>query len=63
MARGKGQAPGGSTDILARKLAHKLTEALGVSVFVDNIPGTNGLLSLQAMARAPGDGYTLLLTY
>lgn len=41
--------------------APKLAEALGQSVVVDNRPGSNGNVAMEATARAPGDGYTLLL--
>ena len=55
-----GFAPGGSTDVVARMVAKKLTESLGQSVFVDNRPGAASNLAAQAVARSPADGYTLL---
>ena len=53
--------PGGATDTLARVLAPALGEALGQPVVVDNRPGSNGNLAMEATARAAPDGYTLLL--
>jgi tripartite-type tricarboxylate transporter receptor subunit TctC len=54
-------APGGATDIIARIVAAKLTESLGQSFVVENKPGANGNLALEATARATPDGYTLLV--
>jgi tripartite-type tricarboxylate transporter receptor subunit TctC len=53
--------PGGATDIIARIVAVRLTESLGQSFVVENKPGANGNLALEATARAPADGYTLLV--
>jgi tripartite-type tricarboxylate transporter receptor subunit TctC len=53
--------PGGATDIIARIVAAKLTESLGQSFIVENRPGANGNLALEATAKAPADGYTLLV--
>ena len=53
--------PGGSTDILARALAPKLTAALGQQVIVDNKPGAGGSLGATEVANAPADGHTLLM--
>src|SRR5262245_46838007 len=53
--------PGGATDIIARIVAAKLTESLGQSFVVENRPGANGNLALEATAKAPADGYTLLV--
>jgi tripartite-type tricarboxylate transporter receptor subunit TctC len=48
------------TDIAARLIAQKLTERLGQQVIVENIPGAGGNLGMAAVAKAPGDGYTIL---
>jgi tripartite-type tricarboxylate transporter receptor subunit TctC len=53
--------PGGATDIIARIVAQRLTESLGQSFVVENRPGATGNLALEAVARAPADGYTLLV--
>lgn len=53
---------GGSTDILARLIGPKLTKALGQAVVVDVKPGAASIIGSQAVAHAPPDGYTLLLT-
>jgi tripartite-type tricarboxylate transporter receptor subunit TctC len=54
-------APGGSTDILTRIVAQKLTARLGQSVVVENRPGANGVIGTEAVVRSPADGYTLLM--
>ena len=56
-----GLAPGGATDIVARAIAHKLTERLGQSFIVDNRAGAAGSIAAALVAKAPADGYTLLL--
>ncbi|HEY9278894.1 MAG TPA: tripartite tricarboxylate transporter substrate binding protein [Eoetvoesiella sp.] len=53
---------GGNTDALARLIAQRLSETIGQPVIVDNRPGGNTLIGTEAVARAPADGYTLLLT-
>ncbi len=53
---------GGATDIFARAVAGKLGERLGVSMVVDNKPGAGGTIGSDIGAKAPADGYTLLLT-
>ena len=55
-------APGGSVDVVARLLSHKLLEAWGQQVVVDNRPGAAGNLSAEIAARAAPDGYTLYMT-
>jgi tripartite-type tricarboxylate transporter receptor subunit TctC len=53
--------PGGATDIIARIVAQHLTVELGQSFIVENRPGANGNLALEATAKAAPDGYTLLV--
>lgn len=55
------QAPGGGTDILARNLAARMTELLKQGVVVENRTGAGSLLGTEFVARAPADGYTLLM--
>jgi tripartite-type tricarboxylate transporter receptor subunit TctC len=52
---------GGTNDLLARLLAQKLSERLGQSVIVDNRAGANGIIGSDFVAKAPADGYTLLM--
>jgi tripartite-type tricarboxylate transporter receptor subunit TctC len=54
--------PGGSVDPLARVLGQRLSEVFGQQVVVDNKPGGNTVIGTEAVAKSPGDGYTLLLT-
>lgn len=54
-------AAGGAADIFTRTIGQKLTEALGQSVVVDNRGGANGGLGTELVAKAPADGYTLLM--
>ena len=54
-------AAGGGSDIVARVLAAKLTDSLGQPVVVDNRPGAGANIGIGLAARAPGDGYTLLV--
>ena len=54
-------APGGSTDVLARLVGQKLSESLGTPVVVDNRPGANGTIGCDLVAKAPPDGYTIVM--
>ena len=54
-------APGGTTDILARALVPDLSRAFGQQFIVDNRAGAGGNVGAEIVARAPGDGYTLLM--
>jgi tripartite-type tricarboxylate transporter receptor subunit TctC len=54
--------PGGPSDILGRALSQKLSEQLGQQVIADNRPGAGGNLGLELTAKAPPDGYTVVLS-
>jgi tripartite-type tricarboxylate transporter receptor subunit TctC len=55
-----GQAPGGSSDTLARIITPRVAEGLGQQIVVDNRPGATGIIGAEVVARATPDGYTLL---
>jgi len=57
-----GFAPGGSTDLVARVVGQKLSEAWNQQVVVDNRPGANGMIGADLVAKANPDGYSLLLS-
>lgn len=52
---------GGPTDVIARIFAQKLSESLGHQFYVENIPGAGGNIGTEKAAKAPGDGYTILV--
>jgi tripartite-type tricarboxylate transporter receptor subunit TctC len=54
-----GFAPGGSTDIVARLIAQKMTDTLGQQVVVDNRAGAGGIIAAEILAKSPPDGYTM----
>jgi tripartite-type tricarboxylate transporter receptor subunit TctC len=56
-------APGGALDTVARVLSASLGEALGQSIVIYNRPGGGGLIGMNEAAKAPPDGYTLLLDH
>jgi tripartite-type tricarboxylate transporter receptor subunit TctC len=53
--------PGGAPDITARLVGQKISDSIGQPVVVENRPGSNGNIAAELVARAPADGYTLLL--
>jgi tripartite-type tricarboxylate transporter receptor subunit TctC len=55
--------PGGGTDFAARLYQDALTRLLGVQLVIDNKPGANGNIAIQAVVRAAPDGHTLLMQY
>ncbi|HWI80746.1 tripartite tricarboxylate transporter substrate binding protein [Ramlibacter sp.] len=54
-------APGGTTDALARLVGQHMTQDWGQAVVIENKPGAGATLGADAVAKAPGDGYTLLM--
>jgi tripartite-type tricarboxylate transporter receptor subunit TctC len=54
-------AAGSATDQIGRAFAAKMSETLGQTIVVDNKPGVNGMLGADAVAKAPPDGYTILI--
>jgi tripartite-type tricarboxylate transporter receptor subunit TctC len=51
--------PGGSSDLIARAIAPRMSERLGQPVVVENRPGAGGMIGVDAVAKAPPDGYTI----
>ena len=56
-----GQPPGGSTDLMARAVATKLSERLGQQFVLDNRTGASGIIAITTVVNAPPDGYTLIM--
>jgi tripartite-type tricarboxylate transporter receptor subunit TctC len=56
-------AAGGTVDVLARLIAEKLSESLGQSFYVEDIPGGGGKMGAAAAARSAPDGYTILFVF
>ena len=54
-------APGGGSDITARQISAKLTEALGQQFVVDNRGGAAGIIGMELTAKSPPDGYTIMM--
>jgi tripartite-type tricarboxylate transporter receptor subunit TctC len=57
-----GFPPGGSTDLVARVVGQKMSDAWGQQVVIDNRPGANGMIGADLVAKASPDGYSLLLS-
>lgn len=57
------QTPGGASDALARIVGQKLSEKWGQPVVIENRAGAGGNIGMDAVAKAPADGYTLLMSY
>ncbi|MBI2225948.1 MAG: tripartite tricarboxylate transporter substrate binding protein [Betaproteobacteria bacterium] len=57
------QTPGGTSDIVARMVAQKLAEAVKQPVVIDNRAGASGTIGTAIAAKAPADGYTIVLAY
>jgi len=55
-------APGGGSDIVARLIGQKLGERLGTTFVIDNRPGAASMMATELVAKAPADGYTLILS-
>ncbi|HUF81302.1 MAG TPA: tripartite tricarboxylate transporter substrate-binding protein, partial [Burkholderiales bacterium] len=53
--------PGGSTDLLGRRIGQELEKAWGQQIVIDNRPGAGGTIGVELASRAAPDGYTLVL--
>src|ERR687884_629506 len=53
--------PGGSGDVFARPIAQKMSESMGQQVVVENRPGSGGVIGSEVVAKAPPDGYTIMI--
>ena len=58
-----GFSPGGGTDVVARVVGQKVSEALGQQIIIDNRPGATGTIGANAVAKSAPDGYTLLVAH
>jgi tripartite-type tricarboxylate transporter receptor subunit TctC len=56
-----GAGPGGTMDVVARVIGQKLTETLGQPIVIENKPGAQTIIGTEFAARAPADGYTLIV--
>jgi tripartite-type tricarboxylate transporter receptor subunit TctC len=56
-----GYTPGGGNDLIARIVAARMQDKLGQPVLVDNKPGAQGIVAAELVAKAPSDGYTLMM--
>ena len=56
-----GFAPGGGSDTLGRLVGQKLSERIGQPIVIDNRPGAGGVIAMEMAARAPADGYTVMV--
>ena len=56
-------APGGTTDIIARAAGQKIAEVIGAQLVVDNRGGAGGTIAAETVARAAGDGYTMMMNH
>src|SRR5262245_28235287 len=56
-------APGGPSDVIGRIFAEQMRVSLGQPIIVENAPGAGGSIGTGRVARAPGDGYTLVLGF
>jgi tripartite-type tricarboxylate transporter receptor subunit TctC len=56
-------APGGTTDVLARLVAQKLSDSLGQQFIIENKPGAGGNIGTELAVKSPADGYTLVMSF